>query len=136
MKKIVLAAVLSAAATSAFAGGVEPVTPPTVVEEEASSSAGGLVVPLLLLVLIGAAVASNRFLTFRSEEKAVGFHRLFFMRSSCPSGQIVPQHRHQGRDVRIVVVQAGHIGKSFPAGVQEGFADLAVDFFQRLDAVG
>jgi hypothetical protein len=59
MKKLALAAALTAVATASFAGGmVEPVMEPEVVEAATSSSAGGIIVPLLLLVII-AAVASN-----------------------------------------------------------------------------
>ncbi len=59
MKKLALAAALTAVATASFAGGVvEPVMEPEVVEAATSSSAGGIIVPLLLLVII-AAVAAN-----------------------------------------------------------------------------
>lgn len=61
MKKIALAAVLSATAATAVSAGnySEPYIEPTiVVEEAASSSSAGLIVPLMLLVII-AAVASN-----------------------------------------------------------------------------
>ena len=63
MKKLVLAAAMSAAGTAAFAGGyaepiVEFVPAPVVVEETTtSSSAAGIVVPLLLLAIIAAAAA-------------------------------------------------------------------------------
>ncbi|MGO4914577.1 hypothetical protein [Pseudogemmobacter sp. W21_MBD1_M6] len=61
MKKLALAAVLSAAATNAFAGNMaEPVMEPVVVvEETSSSSAGGLLVPLMLVLAIAAVAASN-----------------------------------------------------------------------------
>lgn len=59
MKKLALAAALTAVATASFAGGLaEPVMEPEVVEAATSSSAGGIIVPLLLLVII-AAVAAN-----------------------------------------------------------------------------
>lgn len=61
MKKLVLAAAISAAATSAFAGGMaEPhMEAPVIMEESAGSSANGYIVPLLLLVLVAAAVSAN-----------------------------------------------------------------------------
>lgn len=57
MKKLVLAAALSAVASTAFAGGLDaPVMEPEVmVEEQSSSSAGGIIVPLLVLAVIVAA---------------------------------------------------------------------------------
>lgn len=59
MKKLALAAALTAVATASFAGGfVEPVMEPEVVEAATSSSAPGIIVPLLLLLVIAAA-ASN-----------------------------------------------------------------------------
>jgi hypothetical protein len=59
MKKLALAAALTAVATASFAGGLaEPVMEPEIVEAATSSSAGGIVVPLLLLVLIAAAASS------------------------------------------------------------------------------
>jgi hypothetical protein len=59
MKKLALAAALSAMATTSFAGGlVEPIMEPTVVEADTSSSSGGIIIPLLLLLVIAAA-ASN-----------------------------------------------------------------------------
>ncbi|WP_424972206.1 hypothetical protein [Dinoroseobacter sp. S76] len=58
MKKLVLAAVLSAAASTAFAGSMqEPVMEMPVIVEETNSSAGGIVLPLLLIAVL-AAVAS------------------------------------------------------------------------------
>ena len=63
MKKLALAAAISAAGTTAFAGGyAEPIIEvpvPVVVEETTtSSSAAGIVVPLLLLAIIAAAAAN------------------------------------------------------------------------------
>jgi hypothetical protein len=59
MKKLALAAALTAVATASFAGGLaEPVMEPEVVEATTSSSAGGIIVPLLLLLVV-AAVAAN-----------------------------------------------------------------------------
>ena len=59
MKKLALAAALTAVATASFAGGLaEPVMEPEVVEATTSSSAGGIIVPLLVLLLVAAA-ASN-----------------------------------------------------------------------------
>jgi hypothetical protein len=59
MKKLALAAALTAVATTAFAGGMaEPVMEPEVVQAATSSSAGGVIVPLLLLLVLAAA-ASN-----------------------------------------------------------------------------
>ncbi|MWD27850.1 hypothetical protein E0K89_010230 [Aquicoccus sp. SCR17] len=61
MKKLVLAAALSASASTAFAGNMaEPVMEPPVIVEEtaASSSSAGLIVPLILLALV-VAVASD-----------------------------------------------------------------------------
>jgi hypothetical protein len=60
MKKLVLAAVLSAAASSAFAGNLsEPVVEAPVIVEETRGSSSGILLPLILLVLVGAAVASS-----------------------------------------------------------------------------
>lgn len=59
MKKLALAAALTAVATASFAGGMaEPIMETEVVEASTSSSAGGLIVPLLLLLVLAAA-ASN-----------------------------------------------------------------------------
>ena len=59
MKKLALAAALTAVATTAFAGGMsEPVMEPEVVQAATSSSAGGVIVPLLVLLVLAAA-ASN-----------------------------------------------------------------------------
>lgn len=62
MKKLVLAAALSAAASTGFAGNLaEPVIEAPVIVEEtnASSSAAAVWVPLLLLAIVAAAVAAN-----------------------------------------------------------------------------
>lgn len=60
MKKLVLAAALTAAASTAYAGNLaEPVVEAPVIVEEAEGSSAGILLPLLLLVLVGAAVASN-----------------------------------------------------------------------------
>jgi hypothetical protein len=64
MKKIALAAALSAAGSTAFAGGVggkyaDPVIEPEIIVEETRKSAAGIVVPIMLLILIAAAVASS-----------------------------------------------------------------------------
>ncbi len=37
--------------------------------------------------------------------------------------------------MRLIVVQAGDIGEHLAPLMLERFADLAVDFFQRLDAI-
>lgn len=59
MKKLVLAAALTAAASTAFAGNMaEPVIEaPVIVEEASSSSAGGVLVPLIILAVIAAVAA-------------------------------------------------------------------------------
>ena len=60
MKKLVLAAALTAAASTAFAGNLsEPVVEAPVIVEEATGTSSGLILPLILLVLVAAAVASN-----------------------------------------------------------------------------
>ena len=61
MKKLVLAAAITAGASTAFAGGMsEPVMEPEIiVEETAGTSAGGLVVPLLLLAVLAAYAVTN-----------------------------------------------------------------------------
>ncbi|WP_343080377.1 hypothetical protein [Ostreiculturibacter nitratireducens] len=60
MKKLALAAALSAFATTAFAGGMaEPVVEPEVIVEETAGTSGGIVVPLLLLALVAVAVSHN-----------------------------------------------------------------------------
>ena len=57
MKKLVLAAALTAVATTSFAGSYsEPVIEAPVIIEEAGSSSTGVLLPLLLLVLVAAAV--------------------------------------------------------------------------------
>jgi hypothetical protein len=60
MKKLALAAALSALATNAFAGNLEPVVvepAPVIVEEDTSSTATGIIVPILALILLAAAAA-------------------------------------------------------------------------------
>ena len=60
MKKLVLAAALTAAASTAFAGTIaEPVVEAPVIVEETTGSSGGIWLPILLLVIVGAAVASD-----------------------------------------------------------------------------
>lgn len=60
MKKLVLAAALTAAASTAFAGNLsEPVVEAPVIVEEATGTSQGIILPLVLLVLVAAAVASN-----------------------------------------------------------------------------
>ena len=60
MKKLVLAAALTAAASTAYAGNLEePVVEPPVVVEETQGTSGGIVLPLVLLVLVGVAVAAS-----------------------------------------------------------------------------
>ncbi|TNF64171.1 MAG: hypothetical protein EP307_03480 [Rhodobacteraceae bacterium] len=60
MKKLVLAAALSAAASTAFAGNLsEPTVEAPVIVEEATGSSQGILLPLLLLLLVAAAVASD-----------------------------------------------------------------------------
>ena len=57
MKKLVLAAALTAVATTSFAGSYsEPVIEAPVIIEEADSSSTGVLLPLLLLALVAAAV--------------------------------------------------------------------------------
>jgi len=60
MKKLALAAVLSAvASTSAFAGGLEePIVEPVIIEEDTSGTNAGWVVPVVLLALIAVAASS------------------------------------------------------------------------------
>ncbi len=62
MKKLALAAVLTAAASTAFAGSYakdEVYMEPAVVVEEAaaSSSSAGVIIPLILLAVVIAAIA-------------------------------------------------------------------------------
>jgi hypothetical protein len=60
MKKLVLAAALSAAASTAYAGSLaDPIIEAPVIVEEATGSSAGVLVPLLLLALVAAAVASD-----------------------------------------------------------------------------
>ncbi len=62
MKKLVLAAALSAAASTAFAGSyAEPVIEAPVIVEEtaASSSAAGVWIPLVLLAIVAAVVIAD-----------------------------------------------------------------------------
>ena len=62
MKKLALAAALTAAASTAFAGNMaEPVMEAPVVVEEtnASSSAAGIWIPLVLLAVVAAVVAAD-----------------------------------------------------------------------------
>ena len=59
MKKLVLAAALTAAASTAFAGApAEPIIEAPVIVEETQSSSAGIIVPLILLAIVGVAVAS------------------------------------------------------------------------------
>lgn len=58
MKKLVLAAALTAAASTGFAGSLaDPVIEAPVIIEEAAGSSTGVLLPLVLLVLVAAAVA-------------------------------------------------------------------------------
>ena len=58
MKKLVLAAALTASASTAFAGGMaEPIIEAPVVVEETTGSSAGIVVPLILLAVLVAALA-------------------------------------------------------------------------------
>ena len=60
MKKLVLAAALTAAASTAYAGSLaDPVIEAPVIVEEAVGSSGGVVLPLILLALVAAAVATE-----------------------------------------------------------------------------
>lgn len=62
MKKLVLAAALSAAASTAFAGSyAEPIIEAPVIVEEtaASSSAAGVWIPLVLLAIVAAVVIAD-----------------------------------------------------------------------------
>ncbi len=60
MKKLVLAAALTAAASTAFAGSMEEpiMEPEIIVEEQSGTSAGAIWVPIIALLVI-AAVAAN-----------------------------------------------------------------------------
>ena len=60
MKKLVLAAALTAAASTATAGSLaEPVIEAPVIVEETGSSSNAIWLPIALLVLVGAAIAAN-----------------------------------------------------------------------------
>jgi hypothetical protein len=62
MKKLVLAAALSAAASTGFAGNLEEpvIEAPVIVEEtNASSSAAAVWVPLLLLAIVAGAIIAD-----------------------------------------------------------------------------
>lgn len=60
MKKLVLAAALTAAASNAFAGSLaDPIIEAPVIVEESTSSSSGILIPLLLLVVVAAAVAAD-----------------------------------------------------------------------------
>ncbi|MEM8850740.1 MAG: hypothetical protein AAGE03_11990 [Pseudomonadota bacterium] len=62
MKKLALAAVISAAASTAFAGNIEPapIEPaPVPIVEDTASTAGGILVPILAAILIAAAIAAD-----------------------------------------------------------------------------
>jgi ABC-type spermidine/putrescine transport system permease subunit I len=57
MKKLVLAAALSAFAAPAFAGGKDQVVmePPVIVEETTQASTGaGIIIPLVLIAMVAA----------------------------------------------------------------------------------
>ncbi len=57
MKKLVLAAALTAAASTAFAGSLEePVVEAPVVVEEANGSSVGILLPIILLAIVAAAL--------------------------------------------------------------------------------
>ena len=57
MKKLVLAAALSAAASTAFAGAVsDPIIEAPVIVEETTGSSAGILLPLLVLVLVAVAL--------------------------------------------------------------------------------
>jgi hypothetical protein len=60
MKKLVLAAALTAAASTAYAGSLaDPVIEAPVIVEEATGSSSGILIPLILLAVVAAAVASD-----------------------------------------------------------------------------
>lgn len=62
MKKLVLAAALTAAASTAYAGNMEEpiMEAPVIVEEtNASSSAAGVWVPLVVLAIVAAVIAAD-----------------------------------------------------------------------------
>ena len=59
MKKLVLAAALTAAASTAFAGApAEPIIEAPVIVEETQSSSSGIILPLILLAIVGVAIAA------------------------------------------------------------------------------
>ncbi|MEM1362318.1 MAG: hypothetical protein AAGF94_11450 [Pseudomonadota bacterium] len=58
MKKLALAAVLSAAASTAFAGTLEePVVEPVIVEEDTAGTGAGWIILVVLAALIAVAAA-------------------------------------------------------------------------------
>lgn len=58
MKKLVLAAALTAAASTAHAGSLaEPIVEAPVVVQEAEGSSTGVLLPILLLIIVAAAVS-------------------------------------------------------------------------------
>ncbi|MBT6189893.1 MAG: hypothetical protein HOI22_06500 [Tateyamaria sp.] len=58
MKKLVLAAALTAAASTAFAGApADPIIEAPVVVEEATGSSAGILLPLMLLAVVLAATS-------------------------------------------------------------------------------
>ena len=62
MKKLALAAALSAAATAGYAGNMAPAPmepEPVVIVEDTSSSSAGIVVPIIAVILIAAAIAAS-----------------------------------------------------------------------------
>lgn len=57
MKKLVLAAALTASATAGFAGApADPIIEAPVIVEEAAGTSGGVVLPLILLAVLVAAL--------------------------------------------------------------------------------
>lgn len=60
MKKLVLAAALTAAASTAYAGNIqEPLIEAPIIVEEATGSSQGILLPLIIVLLIAAAVAAD-----------------------------------------------------------------------------
>ncbi len=60
MKKLVLAAALTAAASTAYAGNItEPVVEAPVIVEETGGSSQGIILPLVLLLIVAVAVAAD-----------------------------------------------------------------------------
>ena len=60
MKKLVLAAALTAAASTAYAGSLaEPIVEQPVIVEVTTGSSTGIWLPLILLVIVAAAIASD-----------------------------------------------------------------------------